>query len=330
MKLWVRRLSFFVLALWISVTINFLIPRLMPGDPAASVFASRSAQLGHDPSQVEVIRRALGLSDDPLIIQYVQYLGDLATGNLGVSFTYFPVPVWTVIGQALPWTLLLVGVSAVLAFVVGTTVGAAAAWHRQGPANRLVLPITQVTSNFPFFFLAMILLYVFGLQLGWFPLSQAHTPGSDLTLSLESTGDVLHHIALPALTLVIVSVGGWMLGMRNIMINTVAEDYVAMAHARGLHSRRVMLGYAARNALLPQVTGFALTLGFLVGGQVLVEYVFNYPGIGLLMAKAVGTQDYPLIQALLLLVTVGVLVANFLADLVIARLDPRIRLGETA
>lgn len=323
-----RRLAFFALALWVSVTINFLIPRLMPGDPAATVFARRSAQLGHDPSQVEVIRRALGLSEDPLLVQYVQYLGDLVTGNLGVSFTYFPVPVSTVIGQALPWTLLLVGVSTVVAFTAGTVIGAAAAWRRHGLANRVVLPVTQVVSNFPFFFLAMVLLYVLGLQLGWFPLSQAFSPGTDPGFSLASIADVLWHLALPALSLVIVSVGGWMLGMRNVMINTVAEDYVTMARARGLRDRRIMLRYAARNALLPQVTGFALALGFLVGGQILVEFVFNYPGIGLLMARAVGTQDYPLIQALLLLVTVAVLVANLLADLLIARLDPRIRLSE--
>jgi peptide/nickel transport system permease protein len=325
-----RRAGFFVLALWISVTVNFLIPRLMPGDPAAAVFASRANQLSHDPSQLAAIRRVLGLSDEPLLLQYVHYLGDLATGNLGISFSYFPVPVSTVVGQALGWTVLLVGTSAVIAFALGTAVGAMAAWRRGGVANRIVLPLTQVTSNFPFFFLAMILLYVFGLNMGWFPLSHAFTAGTTVTFSLTSIGDVLHHLALPALSLVAVSVGGWMLAMRNIMINTVAEDYVTLARARGLRERRLMLGYAARNALLPQVTGFALSLGYLVGGQVLVEFVFNYPGIGLLLAKAVGTQDYPLIQALLLLVTLGVLLANLAADVVIARLDPRVRIGGQA
>jgi peptide/nickel transport system permease protein len=320
-----RRFSFLLLAVWVSVTLNFAIPRLLPGNPAAAVYATHASQFGNDPRAIESIQLALGLSHKPLLTQYWEYLGELVHGNLGLSFNYFPIRVSTIIGQTLPWTLLMVGLAAVIAFALGTSAGVIAAWRRGGLVDTVVLPITQLTSNFPFFFLALVLLYVFGLTLGWFPISHAYTDGTKLTWSLHSCLDILRHAMLPALSLVIVSVGGWMLGMRNVMINTLSEDYVVMARARGLRDRKIMFGYAARNALLPQVTSFALTLGYLVGGQILVEFIFNYPGVGFTLANAVGTEDYPLIQALLLVITLCVLLANFAADLVYARLDPRVR-----
>ena len=320
-----RRFSFLLLAVWVSVTLNFAIPRLLPGNPAQAVYANHATQFGNDPHAVQTIQLALGLSHKPLLTQYWQYLGALLHGDFGLSFNYFPIRVSTIIGQTLPWTLFMVGLASLIAFSIGTSAGVIAAWRRGGVIDAVVLPMTQLTSNFPFFFLALVLLYVFGLTLGWFPVSHAYTDGTQLTFSLHSGIDILRHAVLPASALVIVSVGGWMLGMRNVMINSLAEDYVVMARARGLHERRVMFGYAARNALLPQVTGFALTLGYLVGGQILVEYIFNYPGVGFTLAYAVGTQDFPLIQALLLVITLCVLGANFVADLIYARLDPRVR-----
>jgi peptide/nickel transport system permease protein len=182
-----------------------------------------------------------------------------------------------------------------------------------------------LTSSFPYFFLALLLLYALAFKLGWFPTSHAWTTGSTPRFSPAFIGDVLYHAILPAFTVVVVAIGGWLLGMRNTMINTLAEDYITLAQAKGLSDRRVMLAYAARNALLPQITGFAMALGYLVGGQVLVEYVFSYPGMGFTLATAVGNQDYPLVQALLLIITVCVLAANLAADLVYARLDPRVR-----
>jgi peptide/nickel transport system permease protein len=320
-----RRFVFFLLAVWASVTLNFAIPRLLPGNPAQAVYANHINQFGNNPHEVDTIQLSLGLSHKPIVVQYFDYLGSLVRGDLGLSFNYFPVKVSTIIGQTLPWTLFMVGLASLIAFAVGTSAGVIAAWRRGGAVDAFVLPVTQLTSNFPFFFLALVLLYVFGLTLGWFPVSHAYTDGTNLTFSLHSGIDILRHAALPALALVIVSLGGWMLGMRNVMINTLAEDYVVLARARGLRERRVMFGYAARNALLPQVTGFALTLGYLVGGQILVEYVFNYPGVGFTLAYAVGTEDFPLIQALLLIITLCVLVANFVVDLAYARLDPRVR-----
>jgi peptide/nickel transport system permease protein len=320
-----RRFGFLLLAVWASITLNFAIPRLLPGNPAEAVYANHVNQFGNNPHEVQTIQLALGLSHKPLVVQYFEYLGSLLHGDLGLSFNYFPVRVSTIIGQTLPWTLFMVGVASIIAFVVGTSAGVIAAYRRGGTIDMFVLPLTQLTSNFPFFFLALVLLYVFGLTLGWFPVSHAYTDGTNLSWSVQSGVDILRHATLPALALVIVSLGGWMLGMRNVMINTLAEDYVVMARARGLRERRVMFGYAARNALLPQVTGFALTLGYLVGGQILIEYIFNYPGVGFTLAYAVGTEDFPLIQALLLIITLFVLVANFLVDLAYARLDPRVR-----
>jgi peptide/nickel transport system permease protein len=320
-----RRFGFLLLAVWASITLNFAIPRLLPGNPAEAVYASHINQFGNNPHEVQTIQLALGLSQKPLVTQYVEYLGALLHGDLGLSFNYFPVKVSTIIGQTLPWTLFMVGIASIIAFAIGTSAGVVAAYKRGGALDTFVLPLTQLTSNFPFFFLALVLLYVFGLTLGWFPVSHAYTDGTNLSWSLHSGVDILRHATLPALALVIVSLGGWMLGMRNVMINTLAEDYVVMARARGLRERRVMFGYAARNALLPQITGFALTLGYLVGGQILIEFIFNYPGVGFTLAYAVGTEDFPLIQALLLIITLFVLVANFLVDLAYARLDPRVR-----
>ena len=320
-----RRLSFLLLAAWVAVTLNFAIPRLMPGNPAEAVYANHVSQFGNDPRAIQTIKLALGLSNKPIVTQYWEYLGELVHGNLGYSFNYFPIKVSTIIGQTLPWTLFMVGLASVIAFALGTTLGVIAAWRRGGIVDAVFLPVTQLTSNFPFFFLALVLLYVFGLTLGWFPVSHAFTDGTHLSWSLHSGIDILRHAVLPACALIIVSVGGWMLGMRNVMINNLTEDYVVMARARGLRERKVMFGYAARNALLPQVTGFALTLGYLVGGQILVEFIFNYPGVGFTLAYAVGTEDYPLIQGLLLIITLCVLGANFVADLAYARLDPRVR-----
>jgi peptide/nickel transport system permease protein len=326
MRYLTRRFLFYLIALWASITLNFAIPRLMPGNPAEAVLAAHEQQFHTaDPNALRTIETALGISSDPMPLQYWHYLANLAHGDFGVSFFYFPSHVSTIIAQSLPWTLLLVGLASVLAFVLGTGIGVLAAWRRGGFLDSILPPLTLLASSFPFFFLALMLLYVFGVQLSWFPLDHAHTDGITPTLSLPFVADVLDHAVLPALSIVLVAVAGWLLGMRNTMINVLADDYITMAQARGLSDRRVMLAYAARNAILPQVTGFALSLGYLVGGQILVEAVFSYPGVGFTLAQAVGNEDYPLIQALLLIITVCVLVANLVTDLLYTRLDPRVR-----
>lgn len=320
-----RRFGFYIVALWGAVTLDFAIPRLMPGNPAEAIYASHYQQLQNNPAALHQLEAALGVSHDPMPVQYWHYLVDLAHGHLGISFSYFPTPVITVILQSLPWTLGLIGVAAILSFCIGTGIGILAAWRRGGLVDNILPPLTLLTGSFPAFFLALLLLYFMAAVLGWFPLGHGYTPGARASLSPGFILDVVDHAVLPAATVVIFSVGGWLLGMRNVMINILSEDYIGMAEARGLSDWRVMMDYAARNALLPQLTGFAMSLGFLVGGQILIEYVFTYPGVGSLLANAIGSEDYPLIQALLLIITFCVLLANLLMDLLYARLDPRTR-----
>lgn len=323
----VRRLLFYLVALWASVTLNFILPHLMPGNPAEAIFASHAQQLRGNPQALHTLETALGLSTDPLPVQYIQYLGNLAHGDLGTSFSFFPSRVFDIVMTGLPWTIFLVGVASIIAFVVGVGLGTVVAWRRGGFLDMILPPLTILLGSFPFFFLALLFLYLLAFQVHVFPLNGAYTMGTVPSLSAGFIGDVLSHAVLPAAVIVIVSVGGWILSMRNTMINTLAEDYVVMAQAKGLTDRRVMLKYAARNALLPQITSFALSLGYLVGGQILIEYVFSYPGVGYLLASAIGSEDYPLIQALLLIITVCVLLANLAADLLYGRLDPRVRAG---
>ncbi len=324
MRYLLRRSIFYLIALWAAVTIVFAIPRLMPGNPAATIFASHQQQFQNNPNAEHTIEALLGLSNAPMPVQYWQYLVQLAHGNFGISFTNYPTPVSAIIAQSLPWTIFLIGLAALIAFFVGTGIGIVAAWRRGGALDSLVPPTTLFISSFPFFFLALLLLWGLGFRLGWFPLGHSYEDVQPAA-TLAFVGNVLWHAVLPACSIIIVSLGGWLLGMRNTMINVLSEDYITMAQARGLTDRRVMLGYAARNAMLPQITGFALSLGYLVGGQVLVETIFNYPGMGYELVSAVGNEDYPLIQALLLIIVVAVLLANFVADLVYARLDPRTR-----
>jgi peptide/nickel transport system permease protein len=320
-----RRIIFYLVALWASITLNFAIPRLMPGNPAEVFLASHYQQFQGDPHALQTIEAVLGVSHDPLPLQYWHYLVALVHGDLGISTSFYPARVSTVIAQSLPWTIFLVGLASITAFVLGTGLGIVTAWRRRGFLDSILPPLTLLAGSFPYFFLALLMLYFLGFKLNWFPTSHAYTIGSVPVFTWAFIGDAFYHAILPAATIVIVAIGGWLLGMRNTMVNTLAEDYIIMAQARGLSDRRVMLAYAARNAVLPQITAFAMALGFLVGGQVLVEYVFSYPGLGYTLANAVGNEDYPLVQALLLIITIAVLVANLVADLVYARLDPRVR-----
>lgn len=320
-----RRLIFYLIALWASLTINFFLPRLMPGDPV-SAFASRFRdQVANNPHMLDAIRVELGASNAPLPQQYLEYIGNLVRGNLGVSYSQYPTTVGEVIANTLPWTLILAGSATVLAFLIGTTLGIIASWRRGGAVDRIVTPITMFTYSFPPFFLAMLLLFFLGGELGWFPLNHAYGDSVHPGWSWSFIGSVADHVALPVLAFLLYSIGGWLLGMRNVMINVLSEEYVTMAQAKGLSDRRVMLRYAARNALLPQITSFAITIGYVVTGLVLIEDVFSYPGVGYTLVNAVQGDDYPLMQALFLLITLAMLGANFLADLLYIRLDPRVR-----
>lgn len=320
-----RRLGFYVVAFWASITLNFFLPRLMPGDPVSRMFARMQDSM--QPEQIDQLRRLFGLDERPMWQQYLSYIGDMFTGNMGVSISRFPTPVVEVIGTQIGWTILLGGTALLIAVVLGNLLGILAAWRRGGLLDSVFPPLLVFVGSFPYFWLAMGALYLFGITLGWLPVRHAFTAGTTPGFTGEFIGDVATHLVLPALTIVLVSIGGWMLGMRNTMIATTAEDYITMAEAKGLSHGRIMFRYAARNALLPSVTSFGLSLGFVVGGALLTEVVFAYPGVGYQLLSAVQGLDYPLMQGIFLTITAAVLLANFVVDIVYVRLDPRVRVS---
>jgi peptide/nickel transport system permease protein len=314
-----------VLTLWVALTLNFLLPRMMPGNPAQAAIANHKGVVS--PAALKALEAQFGLnSHQSLIGQYFRYLGDVATGKFGVSLTTQPGnSVGRIVLDAIPWTLGLVGVTTVLAFILGTGIGIMAAWRRGGRLDSIMPPVFVIMTVVPYFWLGLVLILVFGVKLHWLPyffsFDYTLTPGFNWTF----ISNVLQHAILPAFTLLITTIGTWILTMRNTMITTLAEDYIRMARAKGLPSRRIMLDYAARNAILPNLTGFAMSLGFVVGGAILIEFVFNYQGVGWLLLNAVNNADYPLMQALFMLITVAVLVAILLSDIATAILDPRTR-----
>src|ERR1700689_1158291 len=321
----VRRLVFYVVAAWVALTINFAIPRLVPGNAVESIM-SKFTDL--QPSAYRAIEAMLGVGNAGSIWhQYWAYLVDVAHFNLGTSSSEFPAQVSTLLGEALPWTIILVGSATVIAFVVGTVLGIVAGWRHGGGLDR-VLPGLLFLQAIPYFFFALILLEVFAAKLHVFPLGQGYAQGLVPGWHWDFIGSAIYHSLLPALTIVLTSIAGWMLQMRNVMITTTGEDYVVAAQAKGLHNRRVIFTYAARNAILPQLQGFALALGFVVSGALIMEIVFSYPGIGLLLLTAVTSSDYPLMQAIFLVITFAVLLANIVVDVIIVLSDPRARASE--
>lgn len=324
MKFLVRRLGFLLVALWAALTVNFFIPRLMPGNPAEAMMAQFHGHV--NPNALKALEVAFGIGGHQnLLLSYVQYFGNVFQGNLGISTSNFPIPVTTIIGRALPWSLGLVGLSTIIGFALGTLLGAVAAWRRGGKLDTIMPPVFIIASAFPYFWVGLLCIWFFALTLHWFPYLGGFNLTSVPNVSWSFVGDVLQHAILPSFTIVITSIGGWILTMRNNMITVVAEDYVKMARAKGLKPQRILWQYAGRNALLPNLTGFAMSLGFVISGAILVEDVFNYPGIGLMLLTSVQSLDYPLMQALFLLITVAVLIAIFLSDVATALLDPRTR-----
>jgi peptide/nickel transport system permease protein len=318
-----RRLAFYAIAAWASITLNFFLPRLMPGDPASAIFARFQGQM--TPEAMDALRKAFGLTDEPLIKQYFTYLSHALRGDFGISIAYFPAPVTSVISTGLFWTMLLAGAATIISFGIGSLLGVIAAWRRGGRLDTALPPILMFIYSFPYFWLAMLALFLLSFRLGWFPMRHAYSDSLAPAWSAEFAGSVAYHLLLPALTIVIVSLGNWLLGMRNSMIGVLAEDYIALAEAKGLPQRHVMYKYAARNALLPNITAFGMALGFVLGGALLTEIVFSYPGMGYLLVQAVRNQDYPLMQGLFLMITLAVLGANLIVDLMYVRLDPRVR-----
>jgi peptide/nickel transport system permease protein len=326
MRFILRRLGFYVFATWVALTITFLLPRLMPGDPIGGVLQHLSpAQIQSNPGIIETYRKLLGGGDQSIWSAYVQYLQRVVTMNFGISTSNYPSKVSQVVGRTLPYSIVLVGIAFLIAFVLGTMIGMIAAWRRGGGVDTLFVPVFMALGAFPAYFTGLIVVYFLGLKLGWFPINHAYDNGSTPGFNWPFVSGAVRHGILPALTIVLAYAGGWVLNMRTVMINTISEDYVAMGHAKGLRDTRVMTRYAARNAILPPLNGFAPQFATAVGGVIFIELVFSYPGAGYTLQQAALGNDYPLTQALLLVFAICPIVANFIMDIVNLILDPRVR-----
>jgi peptide/nickel transport system permease protein len=326
MRWLLRRIAFYLFAIWMALTITFLLPRLMPGDPIGGILQHLSpSQIQANPGIIQTYRTLFGGGHQSILEAYWQYLHRVATLNFGISTSNYPTPVSEVVGRTIPYSIVLVGIAFFLSFIVGTVVGMIAAWRRGGSFDSVFVPIFMVLSAFPAYFTALLLMYFMGLKLGWFPIQHAYDNGLSPGLNWHFLESAIRHGILPGLVIVLAFAGGWVLNMRTVMINTIGEDYVAMAHAKGLRDRRVMTRYAARNAILPPLNGFAAQFATAVGGVIFIELVFSYPGAGYTLQQAALGNDYPLTQALLLVFAVCPIIANFIMDLLNLVLDPRVR-----
>jgi peptide/nickel transport system permease protein len=322
-----QRLGAFILIVWAAATINFIVPRLSDADPVRERML-QAVSLGGVSSQsmeevVKSYEARFGL-DQPLWKQYLRYLWDMVRFDFGVSITRFPTSVSSMILNALPWTLVLVTVSTLIAFVVGSLFGALLAWPRAPRWLHVLAPPLLTLSAIPYYLLGLTLIYLLAFTWRAFPLGGGYDIGNTPGWNLAFIRDAVRHSFLPALSIVLASTGFWALGMRAMMVTTQGEDYMTLAEAKGLKSRRIFVRYALRNAILPQTTSLALALGHVASGAVLVEVVFGYPGVGSLLFQSIRTFDYTVIYGLTYLVIVAIGVATLILDLLLPALDPRI------
>jgi peptide/nickel transport system permease protein len=324
----VKRFLFFLFVVWLASTVIFIIPRLSGQDPVKEKLlleAQRGGamQTGLD-AMAKSYQKRFGL-DQPMWTQYVNFLKDLSRLDLGVSIAFFPRTVNDIVFESLMWTLGLMGTVTILAFILGTLAGAVLGWPRKpGWLQYIFMPLLTL-SAIPQYLLAMILIFVVAFQLNWLPLFGGYAPATVPTLTFEFAVDVLRHAILPAFAIIFSAIGFWAIGMRGMMINTQGEDYMIQADAKGLKGSRIFMRYAVRNALLPQVTGLALVLGTIVTGQVLVERVFSYPGIGDILFQAIRLSDFFVIRGIVIIIILGIAGATFLLDVLYPLLDPRIK-----
>lgn len=323
-----ERVVIFVATVVISVTVVFFVPRLVPGDPLGALLANMASAGGGGSSSEALVaeyRQRFGL-DESIGAQYLSYLRELAQGNLGYSIAIFPTRVSTLLGNAIPWTVGLLGVTTLTSWVLGSLLGAIVGWS--GGRSRwlqALVPVALVLYTTPYYILAIVLIFLLAFRWPIFPLSGAYSAGANPELSVAFALDVVRHAALPALSIVLVSLGWWFLSMRSLIISEQGQDYILWAEAKGLPRRRIFWAYAFRNALLPQTTGLALSLGHIVGGALITEAIFAYPGLGFLIYNAIKGLDFPVIQGSILLLVFSVAIANFALDLAYPLIDPRIR-----
>ena len=321
-----KRVGMWFLTIWLGTTIIFLIPRLAPGDPVAGVISRMTAQSGYVENSAQLIeawRARFGL-DQPLPVQYLRYVTNSLRFDLGYSLANFPSRVEDMVFQALPWTVGLLLVATLISFVVGNTIGALMAWDRTPGALRNLLPVSLTFTSIPFFMLGILLIYIFAFGLRWLPASGSVGRGLTQGFNWPYISSIAYHAILPATAIVLASMGFWALGMRGMMITTAGEDYMILAQAKGLRPSRIFWLYGVRNSILPQVTALALGLGGIVGGAVLVEYIFAYPGVGYLLYQGIVTSDYTLIQGVVFMLIFVTATAVLILDLIYPLIDPRI------
>ncbi|CAK4071095.1 MULTISPECIES: ABC transporter permease [Vibrio] len=326
MGYFLRRLSFYLVALLVAATLNFIIPRAMPGDPVTMMFANASVQV--TPERIAAMKELLGFVDGGLFVQYIAYMKNVLSWELGTSIQFYPLSVNKLLGGAFGWSLFLAGTAVILSFSLGSILGIFAAWKRGSKYDAFVTPGMLIIQAVPQVVIAMLALFIFAIGLKWFPTGYAYTAGTvpDWT-SWAFIKDVAYHAVLPLFCASIVQIGGFLVNMRNNMINLLAEDYITMAKGKGLSENRVVFNYAARNALLPSVTALSMSLGMAIGGQLIVEIIFNYPGLGTVLLNAIHARDYQVLQGQLIIMTLFMLSFNLIADMAYVVLDPRLRKG---
>jgi peptide/nickel transport system permease protein len=327
-----KRFGVFLLIIWLAATLNFFLPKLSGQDPVRTKLLAEASLGGYVHAGIEDMvkeyQQKFGL-DRPLWRQYLSYMGDVSRGELNYSISNYPRTVTSMIAEALPWTVGLLGLTTLFSFAAGTVLGALLAWPGAPSWMRWLMPPLWALHAIPFFLLGLVLMYLFAFQLPWFPIFGGYSAGASPGLTWTFVVDVLRHAVLPALSIVLVSIGGWALAMRGMMVTTMGEDYVTFAEAKGLRSSTIFRRYCIRNAILPQTTGLALALGQILSGAVLVEVIFGYPGIGALLFQAIKENDFFLIQGIVLTVIVALGIATFLLDVLYPWLDPRISYRRT-
>ena len=321
-----RRLFIFFLTIWIAASLIWLIPRVAPGDPVTAMVSRMMRSSGYVENSDKIIegwKERFGLND-PLPVQYLRYMGNLTRLDFGYSLAYFPTPVSEIVGMALPWTIGLLLIVVTITFLLGNFLGAIMVWRGTPSIVKYIIPAGMIFTSIPSILAAIFLIYVFAFLLNWFPMLGAYEAGMKPGFTPEFIVSVIRHGTLPALSIILVSFGYWTLGMRGMMITVEGEDYIQLARAKGLKSSYMLYRYMVRNAILPQITAFAITLGTLVAGQVLVEYVFTYQGMGTVIFNAITNQDFPVIQGTTFILIVMTSLAVLIIDLIYPLIDPRI------
>jgi peptide/nickel transport system permease protein len=327
-----KRFGVFLLIVWLAATLNFFLPKISGRDPVRTKLLEQASLGGYVQGGIEdmvkVYQKQFGL-DQPLWRQYVTYLDQTVHGDLNYSIANYPRTVAGMIADALPWTVALLGLTTIFSFALGTVLGALLAWPRAPAWMRWLMPPLWAMHAIPYFLLGLVLSWVFAFRLQVLPNFGGYSAGATPAWNLAFVLDVLRHAVLPALSIVLASVGGWALAMRGMMVTTMGEDYVTFAEAKGLRSATIFTRYCMRNAILPQTTGLALALGQILSGAVLVEVIFGYPGIGTLLFQAIEESDFFLIQGIVFTVIVAIGFTTFVLDIVYPLLDPRISYHRT-